>query len=276
MKIQPVTKDLTLANSDDVCPECKGMGWVLYVPSPDCLRDLYGDLDIYTEFAKKCPKCKGFNYDENNDTTGCPDNFHEACLNKFDFTIYKKDIQHIHKIANSLVFNFDEWKNNSKGIYLWSKTPGSGKSFLAACIAKSAMMKNNVRMKFITATDYIDKVSEGYTLRKQGCYDSPTEIYKECEILVLDDIGVQLNKEWQNQELFNLINERFSKPVVTIYTSNLPVDALNVMESIKSRIYGSSIVIQMPEESIRSKKAEEHQNAFLSRILKGDSNGNQN
>lgn len=179
-------------------------------------------------------------------------------------------MDNVKKIVNSLVYDYRVWEGMGKGIYFWSKTAGSGKSFLSCCIGKSVMMKYGLRFRFITMPGYIDKVSEGYTFAKQGITDNPADIYKKCELLVIDDIGTQIDKPWQSQELFKLINERISAGLVTIYTSNLPIDSLNVDERIKSRIYGSTIVLQMPEESVRKKKANEAQNNFLKQILKGE------
>lgn len=171
----------------------------------------------------------------------------------------------------AIILNFfdkyNEWVKKGKGLYIFSKTAGSGKTFLSCCIGKSVMMRYGLRFKFITVPDYIDKVSEGYTLAKQGIPNSPADIYKECDLLVLDDIGTQLDKPWQNQELFKLVNERVNSGLITIYTSNLPIDKLNIDERVKSRIYGTSILLPMPEESIRSRKANESQDDFLRSIL---------
>lgn len=47
-----------------------------------------------------------------------------------------------------------------KGLYLWSNTPGSGKTFLSCCLARSLMVKYDLQMRFITAPAYIDTVGE--------------------------------------------------------------------------------------------------------------------
>lgn len=261
-------------STNDVCPECKGRGYVTYKVSSQLYKEVYGDLDIELEYKKDCPRCKGYR-PEDEDRTNVPDQFREASINKFDFHCYKADMTNVEKIAKDFFKNFKKWSLNGKGLYIFSKVAGSGKTFLACCLGKSVMMSQNngMRFKFITVPNYIDKVSEGYTLAKQGIVDSPTRIYKECELLVLDDIGTQLDKPWQNQELFTLINGRVNKGLPTIYTSNFPIDKLNIDERIKSRIYGSTIILPMPEESIRTKRANKAQDEFLKDILGGDTNG---
>lgn len=199
--------------------------------------------------------------------TGVPDIFREADITKFGFGNYKEDITATKNICMSLINDMKKWTDKGKGLYIHSKTAGSGKTFLACCIAKSLMCKYDLRMKFITVPGYIDKVAEGYKLERQGIPDIPTTIFKTCEVLVLDDIGTQLDKPWQNQELFQLINTRLASNLITIYTSNMTIETLNVEDRIKSRIYGTTISVHMPEESMRKMKHDSDQAKFLEEIL---------
>lgn len=256
------------ANADDkkdVCPVCHGNGWELYRPSPSELEYAYGGEDLAIEYAKKCSRCFGFKKGE--DLTQVPDTFRDADISKFDFKLYRGDLSAVAKIANSLIYDLDKWASRGKGLYLWSNTPGSGKTFLACCIGKSVMIKHNVRFRFTTIGDYIDKVGEGITNRKNGDFNDPSAIFKECEVLVLDDLGTQMDKEWQRVELFKLINERSSNNLITIYTSNYSLKDVKVDERVRSRIYKTAIELHMPEESIRQQKAQAEQNEFLKGIL---------
>jgi DNA replication protein DnaC len=85
--------------------------------------------------------------------------------------------------------------------------------------------------------------------------------------LVFDDIGTHIDKDWQRQEIFRLINSRMENGGVTIYTSNMSAENLNVDDRSKDRIIKTSVVLQMPEESIRRKKAKNEQDDFLRGIL---------
>ena len=127
------------------------------------------------------------------------------------------------------------------------------------------MMKYDLQMRFITAPDYISVVGDSYK-RDRGELDS-SEVYRECKLLVLDDIGAQADKDWQRQELFRLINKRMEDGNVTIYTSNMSTDNLNVDARTRDRIVKVSVELQIPEESLRRKKAEMEQNEFLKEVL---------
>lgn len=219
-----------------------------------------------TEYARKCTACNGVNL-QREDLTGCPDNCREADIYKFNFDCYGQDMSNYKKLIFDMLNDFKYWQQHGKGFYIFSETPGSGKTYLACCLGKSIMMKYGIRFKFITVTDYIDKVSEGYTLAKQGIPNSPADIYKECDLLVLDDLGAQMSKEWQNQELFKLVNARASNGLVTIYTSNIKVNDLKIEDRVKSRINGSTIPLHMPELSIRDINANNAQKDFISKVM---------
>lgn len=247
----------TPSGSGSECPVCHGTGWqVFYAPGYNPPEDV--------RYAQKCPRCKGAQRIQ--DCTGVPKEYHEADLSKFDFSIYQHDMSKMRKLCIKILNSFEKWEKAGKGLYLWSKTPGSGKTFLACCLAKSLMLKYDLQMHFVTAPDYINAVGDSYK-RERGEQD-PSEVYRECRLLVLDDIGAQADKEWQRQELFRLINKRMEDGNVTIYTSNKSTDKLNLDARTIDRITKTCIELQMPEESIRQKKAKIEQNEFLKDILK--------
>lgn len=120
-------------------------------------------------------------------------------------------------------------------------------------------------MRFITAPAYIDTVGE--SIKRARGEEDRSKVYKECDVLVLDDIGAQAGSKWQEQELFNLVNKRMEHGKITIYTSNMDANALNVDARTRDRIIKTSIVLQMPEENLRKKKAAAEQQSFLQMIL---------
>lgn len=245
---------VSVSGNKDVCPICGGSGWEAF----------WEPAEIYngrmTLFMKEC-SCEGKN---DKDFSGIP--FTECDITRFNFGAYSVSIDKIEKIALSIVDNFKKWENAGKGLYLWSKTSGSGKTYLASCIARSLMIKYGLKVKFITCPDYIAAVGDSYK-RERGEQDK-SEIFRSCQLLILDDIGTQVGRDWQQQECFRLVNKRLSEGLVTFYTSNMPPENLNLDDRTINRIIKSSITIQMPEESIRLRKARNEQEAFLKDILK--------
>ena len=252
----------TISLSDKECPKCHGTGWILY-ETEDGTEEIYGQ-PMKVEYAKRC-NC-GNNVFINEDRTGFPEMYRGSSVDAFDWNIYGIDTTDFKTVAMSFYNDFDKWKEKGKGLYIWSKTAGSGKTFLSACLAKSIMFKKNSLVKYVTPLEYIDKVAQGY--RDKNLHD-PSQVYRECSLLVLDDLGTQKTDDWYEQELFRLIDERSSNGLATIITSNYKVEDLRMDERIKSRILRMSIVVHMPEISIRNQKAAEEQSDFIKEVLGG-------
>lgn len=251
-------RDQEVALNSDTCPVCGGTGLKVYNP---------GEIPGYgipQDFAIPCPICRVQRRMQDN--TGTPPQFRDVDLSKFCFNSYSHDMGNLKKIAEDFLRKYRErWEKSGKGLYLWSKTPGSGKTFLACCLAKSVMVKHDLQMRFITVPDYLTKVGESYK-RQQGERDE-SGIYRECDLLIFDDIGAQKTGEWQSQEVFSIINERLNAGKITIFTSNVCPEELNLDDRTIDRIMKKSVVLQMPEESIRRNEAREEQDSFLKEIL---------
>jgi len=246
------------ALNSDVCPVCGGSGWETYNP---------GEIPGYgipLDFCRPCTRCR--TQRRLQDITGVPPQFRDADLSKFGFDSYSRDMGNLRKIAEDFLKNYRErWEKSGKGLYLWSKTPGSGKTFLSCCIGKSVMIKYDLRMRFITVPDYLARVGESYKRQPGECDESA--VYRECDLLIFDDIGAQKSGEWQQQEVFRLINERLNAGKIIIFTSNMCPEDLNLDDRTIDRIMKKSVVLQMPEESIRRREAKEEQDDFLKDIL---------
>ena len=141
-------------SNSDICPVCGGTGYELY-------RQRVDGYEVPLEFARLCTGCRAQRRLQ--DMTGAPPQFRDADLSKFGFDSYSHDMGNLRKITEDFLRNYwERWEKSGKGLYLWSKTPGSGKTFLACCLGKSVMIKYDLRMRFITVPDYLAKVGESY------------------------------------------------------------------------------------------------------------------
>ena len=162
---------------------------------------------------------------------------------------------------------FERWEQRNKGLYLWSQTRGSGKTLLACCLASSVRVKYKRRIKFISSPEYLSRASEAYK-RDPGQQDG-LYAYMNCDLLILDDFGSEKRGEWQEQELFRLIDYRMNHGKLLIVTSNLPISELKCDTRIADRLNRLCIPLHFPEESIRAKKAEEENRRFIQDLLQG-------
>ena len=229
--------------------------WDLY----EALVPEYSDIPVMYAKPRSNPSKSG------EDRTEFPQIYRDCDIHRFDWDCYSINMSEYKTLAYSFFNKFEEWAEAGKGLYIWSKTPGSGKTFLSACISKSVMMRTQKLVKYITPTNYMDKLSDEYKA-KDTLY-KPSKIYRECSLLVLDDLGTQLRSEWHNSELFRLIDERSGNQLPTIITSNYSLENLPVDERTRNRIMKASIRIHMPEESIRSKKAAAEEEKFTSKVI---------
>lgn len=226
-------------------------------------------VDIYkgdeAPYAESCPYCTGKRRAA--DKTGVPTEYFDADISKFDFSVYREgDMTDFRKVCYSFVNDFDDWKDKRRGLYLWSEESGTGKTFLACCLARSVMIKHNISMRYVTTTDYMQLMKDSNG-RERGEND-PTQTFRECGLLVLDDFGLERGTDWTRNEVSRLINDRTRKGLLTIYVSSRDLnDITGINKEIKNRMRDAVYCIELPEESIRERKSEEKAEEFLQEIL---------
>lgn len=178
----------------------------------------------------------------------------------FDWNIYGVDSEESKKVVNAFLIKFPEVSEHGFGLYIYSKTKGSGKTMLSCCIINE-LAKRYVAYsyKFCSVPDLIELTKD---FHNQEAQKAVRELYS-CSVLVLDDIGAQMSKEWTNSVLYRLINTRMNDKRVTIYTSNMEMDKLNLDERIIDRISAGTYKVSLPEVSIRQKEAWERKREVL-------------
>ena len=124
-----------------------------------------------------------------------------------------------------------------KGLFLWGM-PGNGKT-LFSCIALNELIFHTGRPgKFIGISRKFFQ-----TLRHTFDEDSPihgqaipiVEKLSTVPFLVIDDLGVQRDTEWEVEMLYNLIDARYADQRLTIVTTNQKVDDIKGLAN--GRIY---------------------------------------
>ena len=180
----------------------------------------------------------------------------------FNWNVYGEDVEMQKKVANAFIIKFGEFRKQGRGLYLTSKTKGSGKTFLACCLANEILKKKDISVKFVSVTDYLEYIKDK---DKKDLVNS----IMDCSLLILDDIGIETDKqEWINNALFRLVDFRKNRMLPTIYTSNYTMENLPGEERVKERIIECSVPLYMPERNIRRMKAKEKTQNFLKDILK--------
>lgn len=251
----------------EVCPECKGGGWVIVKKSTPRSRMLYGP-DVLLDYAEPCPHCHGARKTEDiRSRANIPATFYDASIENFKWDAYLNekgqtiDLATQKKFVDSFIKDFPKWQERGIGFYIYSKIRGSGKTFLASCICNSLMVKYQISTKFVSASSLID-------LAKQDTGGkNPIDVLCECSLLVLDDIGQKTTGEdWQNDLLFKIIDSRYQKKLITLFTSNVKCTDLRVDDRVSSRIDKISQHIPLPEYSFRSRAAYDEKKDFYKEV----------
>ena len=175
----------------------------------------------------------------------------KTTIDQFDFTHHESRQKQKNLILNLMDLGFIQ---NKKDIILIGN-PGTGKTFIARCIAYAAT-QTGIKTLFTTAMDMINQLvaaKKDHTLLKKLQY------YQSQDILVCDEIGyLPLGRQGSNL-FFQVISARHEKKS-TIITTNLPFakwgnifDGTTVATAIADRLVYNSDILIMEGDSYRKK-----------------------
>lgn len=113
-------------------------------------------------------------------------------------------------------------------------------------------------MVYLTATDMFDILSEsrfggrdGEEVRDRAAY------ILDCDLLIIDDLGTELINTFTASQLFYCINERLTKKLGTIISTNLALSRMQdeFTERVTSRIMSQYKVLPLLGEDLRLRGA---------------------
>ena len=145
-----------------------------------------------------------------------------------------------------------------RGNLLFTGAPGLGKTFLSACVAREVSARG-----FSVVYDTASHVLEQFERRKFGREDPYEEDpdrdvnrYLRCDLLLMDDLGTEMNLPFSQSVVYQIINERLVNARRTVLSSNLPVEELGRRygEAVLSRIRGEYQIVWFFGEDIRRLK----------------------
>lgn len=181
---------------------------------------------------------------------------------KFSLDWYSKEIvdnkimvspYEIMKIAYSKAISFCEnFANDFSNLYFYGKS-GTGKTFLASCIANELIRKG---YKVVYQTSYkLFQFLEDYKfcrIDRESNLKDYENIYN-CDLLIIDDLGTEFGTAYTCSVLFDILNTRLLNSKSTIISTNLTFPNLEskYTERVHSRIVGNFDVIRFLGDDIR-------------------------
>ncbi len=273
-----------MTSPSDECPfkKCDGKGWVWFKDWSRMNKKDEVDEDgnlLRSEWMEKC-ECyenliKQRQVDKKLDLSGIPPIFHGATVGSFNAKRYStQDNRNIADIAKKAAANFVEnyfvMKEHGKGLYLYSRVKGSGKTRLASSIANALVKMYGVNIAFIKSADLISQVKKTFGSKETDASEV-INTFRKVEVLVVDDLALKGATEFEEGILYDVMDYRLEHKKTTIFTSNVTIQGLETIYPggrVNKRINKMAMEIYMPEESIRDQEAES-ENAEFEKILFG-------
>jgi len=159
----------------------------------------------------------------------------EKYKNIFFFSINAGDLLIATAYAGDVVRDFPEKK--TAGLYLHGQT-GSGKTMLSTVVLNEIIRLYQTQVRYAKISrDIIGKLRASFNTNSEY-YGEGRQIEEELAkvpVLVIDDFGVQKESPWVNSVLYDLIDARYENELLTILTSNEPLDSLKEISG--GRVY---------------------------------------
>ena len=102
-------------------------------------------------------------------------------------------------------------------------SPGTGKTHLSIGIALE-IMKSGQSAVFTSASRMLRAVKDTYHKESRFSEKQVMAVYESCDLLILDEVGVQTGSDYEKNIIFDVINARYENTRPTIILSNLVID----------------------------------------------------
>ena len=135
-------------------------------------------------------------------------------------------------MAKRFVQHWEEFQKDSMGLLLWGPV-GTGKSFIAGCIA-NALLDRGVPVMMTNFARLLNRLTDMYAGDRNAYIDS----FNSFPLLIIDDLGVERNSEFAREQVFSVIDSRYRSQLPMIVTTNLtPKEMKNPADLSRARIY---------------------------------------
>lgn len=163
----------------------------------------------------------------------------------------RSNMKNIVEFSLNFIKNFD---TTAESLFFYGDS-GLGKTFLANCIAKE-LLDRGKSVIYRTAPDLIEGLRINKLNADSSSYNEYLELLKECDLLIIDDLGTESITAFSLQEFFNILNTRLLLGKKFIISTNLPLSEIMAIypERIYSRIFGHFKLLNFYGEDIRLKR----------------------
>jgi len=117
--------------------------------------------------------------------------------------------------------------NRASSGLLFTGQVGSGKTYLACCIANELIAKGSPVL-FLVVPDFLDSIKATYNNANIYQYTEHELVdgAKQAPVLVMDDLGAHNYTEWTKNKLYSILNYRLNHCLPTVITTNISLEDL--------------------------------------------------
>ncbi|MBQ1991186.1 MAG: ATP-binding protein [Clostridia bacterium] len=154
------------------------------------------------------------------------------------------------EFCKNYVQTFDE---SSRNILMKGNT-GLGKTHLSLAIGR-AVIEKGFGVIYCSTPEILSKLEKEH-FRKTNNDEDSEETLKECDLLILDDLGSEFHTSFTKNKIYNIINFRLIHQKPTIISTNLDFDELESSYSKRliSRLMGEYVIMNFVGTDIRQAK----------------------
>lgn len=133
----------------------------------------------------------------------------------------------------------EQFNGKGSGILMVGNT-GLGKTHLSLAIANK-LIENGFCVVYGSVTELIRKINSEQFDNVEG---DTMSLVKSCDLLILDDLGVENKSEWNASLLYEIINTRQNKRAPMIINTNLDLDELTQCygDRLSSRMFSMKVM----------------------------------
>ena len=121
-----------------------------------------------------------------------------------------------------------------KGL-LFLGSVGTGKTHLATSALKSIVLRDNQGL-FVEFGSLLKKIQQSYDSNTKTTEWSVLSRVTTCPVLVLDELGASRPTDWARDILYQVVNVRYNRKLLTLMTSNFLDKPPVGVESLEERI----------------------------------------
>ena len=162
---------------------------------------------------------------------GIPERFRDRTLETYRADSEKQ--ARILSFCRSYADEFAEVAKTGRNILMLG-LPGTGKTHLSIGIALEIMRDGRTTI-FTTASRLLRSIKDTYSKRSEVTESQAIAVFTTCDLLIVDEVGVQRGSEYEEDPLVDVINERYENLRPTIILSNLTTEEIRAY--LGDRVY---------------------------------------